>query len=181
MSVNNLQNSNLQILPMPELKKILIIPLSVIIASSIIIMFTTNMSDKNSLNALLSGYIGLLLGLSFTMMLISIYMKIPYLQMIPIIIVISIVFTMIIYLSVYFNIILSGNLSSYYSNFSILSLIFLGIQISFIFKNIYSKIVKPESKLFPNNVLSLSILFGVINFLFILMIGIILNFYSTQG
>ena len=32
-----------------------------------------------------------------------------------------------------------------------------------------------------NNILSLSILFGVINFLFILMIGIILNFYSTQG
>ena len=108
-------------------------------------------------------------------------MKIHYSQMIPIIIVIFIVLMMIIYLSVYFNIILSGNLSSYYSNFSILSLIFLGIQISFIFKNIYSKIAKPESKLFPNNILSLSMLFGVINFLFILMIGIILNFYSTQG
>lgn len=180
MSDTNLQSSmpNLQ---MPEFKKIIIIPLSVIIASSIIILFTTNMSDKNSLYALLSGYIGLFLSLSFTMILISIYMKIPYSQMIPIIIVICILFTMIIGLSVYFNIILSGNLSSYYSIFSILSLIFLGIQIYFIFKNIYSKIVKPDSKLFPNNILSLSILFGVINFLFILMIGIILNFYSTQG
>ena len=52
-----------------EYKKVLNVPLSVIIGSFIIIIITTGMTDKNGLKALIGGYSGLLLGLIFVIII----------------------------------------------------------------------------------------------------------------
>ena len=127
-----------------EFKKIMNIPFSVIIASFIIIIITTNMTDTNSLSALIGGYIGLLVGVLFVMVLINIFTKTGYLDMIPLIFILSIVTLILYYLFTYFDRISKGEVSTYYTSFSILSTIFLFAQTLMIFKSIISKMNNQE-------------------------------------
>jgi F0F1-type ATP synthase assembly protein I len=52
-----------------EYKKVINIPLAVIIASFIIIIITTGMTNKNGVSSLIGGYTGLLLGILFVIIL----------------------------------------------------------------------------------------------------------------
>jgi hypothetical protein len=164
-----------------EFKKLMNVPLSVIIASSIIITITTNMTDRNGLTALLGGYLGLLLGLLFVLLLNVIFIKTPYLDMGPIIMVMIIIGLLYYYLNIYFERIIAGHVSNYYSGFSILSLLFLAIQLIIIFNVVYNKTQDLNGELFSKTTYALLTLFSVINILVVLTIGVILHFYSTQG
>lgn len=161
-----------------EFKKVMNVPLAVIIASFIIIIITTNMTDTNGLSALLGGYSGLLLGMLFIMIINLVFLKTSYLEMFPIVMVLIIVGLLIFYLSTYFDRISKGEVSGYYSSFSILSTIFLLTQVIIIFRSVYEK---QDMKLFNDTTFSLLGLFSVINLLIVLTIGVILHFYSTQG
>ena len=88
---------------------------------------------------------------------------------------------LIFYLSKYFDKISKGEVSSYYSSFSLLSTIFLFTQLIIIFNSIFNVSKSQNDKLFSNKTFALLRLFGVINLLIVLTIGIILQFYSTQG
>ena len=164
-----------------EFKKLMNVPLAVIIASGIVITITTNMTDKNALTALLGGYLGLLLGLLFVLILNVIFIKTPYLDMVPIIMVMIIVVLLLYYLYIYFDRIMSGHVSNYYSSFSLISLLLLAIQLIMIFNVVYDKNQDPNTKLFSDTTFALLTLFSVINILIVLTIGVILHFYSTQG
>jgi len=164
-----------------EFKKLMNVPLSVIIASSIIITITTNMTDRNGLTALLGGYLGLLLGLLFVLLLNVIFIKTSYLDMGPIIMVMIIIGLLLYYLNIYFDRIIAGHVSNYYSGFSILSLLFLAIQLIIIFNVVYNKTQDLNAELFSKTTYALLTLFSVINILVVLTIGVILHFYSTQG
>lgn len=167
-----------------EYKKVINVPLSIIIASIIIIIVTTNMTDTNGLSALIGGYSGLLLGLLFVILLNQIFANTSYLDMIPMIVLMMIISLMIFYLAKYFDRISKGEVSNYYSSFSLLSTVFLMTQIIIIFNSMYSRITnnnQMSNKLFSDTTYSLLGLFGVINMLIVLTIGIILHFYSTQG
>jgi hypothetical protein len=167
-----------------EYKKVINVPLSIIIASIIIIIVTTNMTDTNGLSALIGGYSGLLLGLLFVILLNQIFANTSYLDMIPMIVLMMIISLMIFYLAKYFERISKGEVSNYYSSFSLLSTVFLMTQIIIIFNSMYSRITNNNqlsNKLFSDTTYSLLGLFGVINMLIVLTIGIILHFYSTQG
>ena len=85
------------------------------------------------------------------------------------------------YLRIYFDRISSGEVSSYYSSFSLLSSIFLFTQIIIIFNAIYNKKDNTGTELFMPQTFSLLGLFSVINIIIVLTIGIVLHFYSTQG
>ena len=74
-----------------------------------------------------------------------------------------------------------GEVSSYYSSFSVLSTIFLFTQLTIIFSSIFDSLKNSNEKLFSRNASTLLGLFGVINFLIVSTIGIILQFYSTDG
>lgn len=164
-----------------EFKKLMNIPYAIIIASFIIIIVTTNMTDKNGLSALLGGYSGLFLGMLFIMILNLVFTNTTYLDMFPVLMIIIICGLLISYLGIYFDRISKGEVSNYYSSFSILSLIFLATQVGLIFTAIYSKSQDINSKLFSDTTFSLLGLFSVINIIIVLTIGIVLHFYSTQG
>jgi hypothetical protein len=164
-----------------EFEKVMNVPFAVIIASFIIIMITTNMTDNNGLSALLGGYIGLLIGMLFVMIINLVFTKTTYLDMFPIGMIVIIVGLLIFYLRKYFDRISKGEVSGYYSSFSLLSTIFLFTQVILILISMYGKTQEQTTKLFSDTTFSLLGLFSVINLLIVLTIGIILHFYSTQG
>lgn len=166
-----------------EYKKVINIPYTVIIASFIIIIVTTNMTDSNGLSALIGGYSGLIVGILFVIVLTSVYKNVYYfLQMLfPLLIVLVISTLIMVYLIIYFDKISKGEVSGYYSTFSILSSIFLITQVVIIFSAIFSKSSEQESRLFTNTTFSLLGLIGAINLLIVITMGIVLRFYSTQG
>ena len=172
----NLENFNKE-----EFEKVMYIPFAVIVASCIIIIITTNATDSNGLSALLGGYSGLMLGILFVMILNLVFTKITYLEMFPVLMVLIISGLLIFYLSKYFDKISKGEVSSYYSSFSLLSAIFLFTQLIIIFNSIFNMSKYQNEKLFSNKTFALLRLFGVINLLIVITIGIILQFYSTQG
>jgi len=164
-----------------EYKKCMNILLAIITASSIIIIITANMYDKNALSALIGGYSGLLLGMLFIIIVTLLANQSTYFDMIPILMIIIIVALLINYIGLYFDRIASGEVSSYYSNFSLLSTLFLFTQIIIIFSAIYSKSENKDQQLFSNKTFSLLGLFSIINLIIVITIGIVLHFYSTQG
>ena len=161
-----------------EFKKVIYIPFAIIITSIIIILVTTNVINANGLSALLGGYSGLTLGILFVTILSWVYTKRIYLEMFPVLIISC---CLIFYLTKYFDKISKGEVSSYYSSFSVLSTIFLFTQLIIIFSSMFNALKNSNEKLFSKNTSTLLGLFGVINFLIVLTIGIILQFYSTDG
>ena len=161
-----------------EFKKVIYIPFGIIIVSIIIILITTNITNTNGLSALLGGYSGLMLGILFVTILSWIYTKRIYFELFPILIISGF---LIFYLTKYFDKISKGEVSSYYSSFSVLSAIFLFTQVSIIFSSIFDALKNSNEKLFSKNTSTLLGLFGVINFLIVSTVGIILQFYSTDG
>jgi hypothetical protein len=164
-----------------EFKKVMNVPLAVIIASCIIILVTSNMTDTNGLSALLGGYSGLLLGMLFIIIINLVFTNTSYFDMIPVLMIIIIVCLLISYLSIYFDEISKGHVCGYYSSFSLLSSIFLFTQIIIILNAIYSKNDTQSTQLFTGTTFSVLGLFSVINIIIVLTIGVVLHFYSTQG
>lgn len=158
-----------------EYNRAINIPLAVIIASFIIIIITTGMTDSNGLSALIGGYSGLLLGLLFIVILN--FPPVRYLDMMPFAFLMSIISLFIYYLSTYFEQISTGNVSGYYNSFSILSTLFLAAQMAILF----SAMFKGLGNGLGNKTFSILALLGVIHFLIVTTIGIVLHFYSTQG
>ena len=155
-------------------ENIINIPLSVIIASFIIIIITSGMTDSNGLSALIGGYSGLLLGIIFVAIL-----KYPpnrWMDFVPFAIVISIISLMIFYLGTYFDTISSGQVSGYYGTFSTLSTIFLAVQIRILLMSTMNLETSMTNKTY-----ALLGLFGTINILLVITVGVVLHFYSTQG
>ena len=165
-----------------EFKTIMNIPFSVIIASFIIIIITTNMTDTNGLSALIGGYFGLMIGMLFVLILNLVFTNTTYLDMFPVVFVLAIIGLIVYYLFTYFDRISKGEVSGYYGSFSILSTIFLITQSIMIFTAIFNKLQNPNiSVLFNDTTFAILGLFGVINMLIVLTMGIVLHFYSTQG
>lgn len=155
---------------------------AVIMASCIIILITTNMTDPNALSALIGGYSGLLLGMLFIVALnlgLQIYTT---MDMLPLLMIMIICLLLICYLGIYFERIAKGDVSSYYSSFSLLSTVFLFTQLSMIFSAIFkNKNNTEQHRLFSYPTLSFLGLFSLINILIVVTLGIVLKFYSTQG
>jgi hypothetical protein len=160
-------------------KKINWIPYSVMIAASFIILITTGVPGKNALNGLISGYIGY--GVAM-LCLSTLYMPpVNWKDLVPFGMIIGIVVTMLFYLNIYFDRISNGTVSEYYKSFSVLSTIFLAAQSFILFYSLSNIIDNVNTKLIKDKTWSLLVLFGVINYLIIITLGVILEFYSTQG
>ena len=160
-------------------KFLLNIPFAVIIASFIIILTTTTMTDTNGLSALLGGYSGVTLGTLFTILIIV--SNRFTLDVVPLLLVLVIAVLMIAYLSIYFDNISKGQVSGYYSTFSILSTVFMVVQILIIFRAIYSQQQFISGGIFTPTTFAFLILVAIINILIVLTLGITLKFYATQG
>jgi hypothetical protein len=151
----------------------------VIIASFIIIIITSGITDTNGLNALICGYIGLLLGIFFILINSPIQ---NLLDLFPFVAIMIIVILLLYYFRTYYHIISSGQVSSYYSSFSTLSTVFLAVQIIILFKELYRAQTKDISgALLTNSSIAILGLLAIINSLIVITLGTILHFYSTQG
>jgi hypothetical protein len=162
-----------------EYKRVINIPLAVIISSFIIIIITTGMTNKNGVSALIGGYTGLLLGILFVIVL-----NIPtnnWINFFPFFYIMFIVSVLLYYLYAYFDKISSGEISSYYGSFSILSTIFLATQVIILFSSMIKSNGDFSNNFLSNKTFSILSLFAVINFLMVITLGIVLHFYSTQG
>lgn len=170
---------NLPMLNKEEYNRAINVPLAVIIASFIIIVITTGMTNSNGLSALIGGYSGLLLGLLFIVILN--FPPVRYLDMVPFAFLMIIISLFIYYLSTYFEQISTGNVSGYYNSFSILSTLFLAAQMAVLFSAMFKGLGNGGLGMLSNKTFSILALLGVINFLIVITIGIVLHFYSTQG
>jgi len=166
---------------MEEYKRILYVPYSVIIASFIIILITSGIQNENGLSALIGGYMGLFLGILIVIVVTWINMPSGnLLYLAPFILVLLIVFLLLYYLFTYYDRISKGEVSEYYSSYSTLSTIFLAVQVFTLFSALFN-VDELTKKLLPYRTFALLILFGVIDFLIVITLGVILHFYSTQG
>ena len=162
-----------------EYSKVINIPLAVIISSFIIIIITTGITNTNGLSSLIGGYIGLLLGIIFIIIL-----NMPIgnlLDLVPFASIIVIVSLIIYYLFTYFDNISSGQISSYYGSFSVVSTIFLATQIIILFSAFFNSSGDLSTKILSDKTFALLSLIAVINLLVVITLGVVLHFYSTQG
>ena len=162
-----------------EYSKVINIPLAVIIASFIIIIITTGITNTNGLSSLIGGYMGLLLGMIFIIIL-----NMPIgnlLDLVPFVSIIIIVSLIIYYLFTYFDNISSGQISSYYGSFSVVSTIFLATQIIILFSAFFNSSGDLSTKILSDKTFALLSLIAVINLLVVITLGVVLHFYSTQG
>lgn len=161
------------------------VPFAVIIASCIIIVMTSGLTDKNGLSALIGGYYGLLLGILFVVIIKNypLYPIIKILDLVPFIIIMMIILILIYYLTTYFDKISTGDVSGYYNSFSGLSTLFLATQLLILFSELFrnSTVLSSPEKKISSKMFALLVLLGTINFLVVITIGIVLKFYSTQG
>lgn len=180
-------------------KKIMNVPFSIIVASFIIIIITSNTQDSNGLSALIGGFFGLLCGLFLialtilyekpipnsqnetSILMILTYLKEILLDIFPIFMMLGIISILIYYLYAYFDKIANGEVSSYYNSFLNLSTIFLVFQIGLMLDSIYKKTQNGSANLFSNDKYSILVMFGLINSLVVITIGVVLRYYSTQG
>jgi hypothetical protein len=165
-----------------EFKKVITVPLSITIASFILIIITSGVTNSNAVSALIGGYMGLFIGILIVLVVTAINVPMNnWYYLAPFILVLIIIFTLLSYIYSYYNRIANGEVSEYYIAYSNLSTIFLAIQLIMLFKGLYSITDDFTKTLFPGKSYSLLILFGVVDMLIVITLGVILKFYSTQG
>jgi len=165
-----------------EYKRILYVPLSVVIAAFIVVIMTSGVTNSNGVSGLIGGYMGMFIGILIILVITSTNLSIGnWLNLGPFVLLLLIIFLLLYYLFTYYDRISNGEVSDYYSSFSTLSTIFLATQVIMMFSALFNVSADPNRKLFPYKTLALLILFGVINFIIVITLGIILGFYTTQG
>jgi hypothetical protein len=165
-----------------EYKEVLMVPLSIIVASFILVIITSGVTNSNGVSALIGGYMGLFIGILIVLVVTA--MKVPisnWFYLAPFMLVLIIIFILISYLFAYYDRISNGEVSEYYGAYSTLSTIFLVVQLIIIFSALFKVSDDFNKTLFPGKSFSLLILFGVIDMLIVVTLGVILKFYSTQG
>jgi hypothetical protein len=164
---------------MDALKKVINIPYAIIVSSFVIIIITSNVMNQNALSALIGGYSGLLLGILFMLVLMMSQPNSMSMDLIPIALQLGLIGLIMYYLIAYYENIAKGEVSSYYSSFMTLSTLLLAIQMGVIMKSIYQR--QDIARLFTNTTYSMLVLFGLLNALVVITMGIVLRFYTTQG
>ena len=167
-----------------NIKQLMYIPFALIITSIILIGITIKTTNQNALSALLGGYSGLFIGLLFVMILKLLFLNAKYIDMIPIIMFMILIGLLIYLISTYFDRIISGNVSSYYLTYSYISYALLILQLGVIFIDIFKTNLFSGDKVAKLSTSTSSMmfwLFYILNFAAVIIINVVLYFYSTQG
>lgn len=158
---------------------------AVVIAGSLTVAVTTELTGRNALLGLISGYsailaaIFLLLGWLFKFTMDTSYFS-KLMLISPFVILIAFIILIMVYLSIYFTKIASKNVPSSYYTFSRLSSVFLIIQIFIILFSLTGETFQ-KLKTFSNKTFSVLMLMSTLNALWIIYLGVILKFYTSDG
>ena len=159
---------------------------AIIISGFIIILITTGTTNYNGLAALIGGYSTVLVALVFFGTINWIYINndtivYPIFKLLAIFLnICGIIILLISYLSIYFENIISEQVSNYYYSFSKLSTMFLAVQILMFFSIFANKKDINVGKTLDKTC-SIILLLGLVNIIIVTTIGIVLKYYSTQG
>lgn len=160
------------------------VPLALLVASTVIILVTTTMTDPNGLSALIGGYSGVVVGLLLTMVVITTFSpNTKYIELLPLFALMCVIGLMLYFLSSHFKEIAEGHVSPSYVSFSMLSTLFMGFQMGIILKSMYDH-YRNESLngvLFTQVTFALLGMFSVMHAMVVLTVGVILQYYGTQG
>jgi len=166
-------------------RNLLNVALAVMVASFVILFVTTATTPTvNSTSAQLGGYIGLMASVLFVFALCLTVSPInDWMSVSPLVSMLIVLFLLTLYVTQYFDSIAHGHVSTYYSSFSWASLVFMTAQLGTMMNSLFR--YEPSStqtqSLFPNKSRALLSLYGIINGLIVVSLGITLKFYSTQG
>jgi hypothetical protein len=166
-------------------KSITNIVYAIVIASGLVILITTGLTNQNAVIGLITSYgsilaaILLLLAWVFKYTIDTSYYN-KLLLMLPFIVLIILVSMILTYLSVYFNRITSNKISDYYFLFSRLSALFLILQLFIIFSSV-SNVNFAKTKSIENNTFAVLMLMATLNTIWVVSLGVILKYYSTDG
>jgi len=158
---------------------------AIVIACTLVIIITSSINNKNALIGLITSYgailasLLLLLGWIFKYTLSSSYYS-KLLLLTPFILLIIIISLILAYLSVYFNRITSNKISKYYYLFSNLSGLFLIIQMFIILSSV-TNIDFAATKTFSSKTFTLLMFIATLNTIWVISLGVILKYYSTDG
>lgn len=163
---------------------ILHVPLALLVASTVVIVVTTTMTDSNGLSALIGGYSGVVVGLLLTVVIVTTFSpNTHYIELLPLMVLMCVTGLMLYLVSSNFKEISEGHVSPSYVSFSMLSTLFMGLQMGIIFKSMYDhyKNASSNGMLFNQVTFALLGMFGVMHGMVALTVGVILKYYGTQG
>lgn len=158
---------------------------AVVIAASLIILTTTEISGKNALMGLMSGYGSILAAILLLLVWLFKYtMGTSYFSkftlILPFVLIITFIGLIMVYLSSYFNRIASKDVPKSYYTFSRLSSLFIIAQIFIILYSISSDTFQ-SLKTLGNKTFSILMLMSALNAIWVIYLGVILKFHAADG
>jgi hypothetical protein len=160
------------------------IPITVIIASIIIIFITTSVSGENGVISLIAGYSGLLAGLFFFIVIVLLNLgsfKLSYIvDFFPMLLVITTIVVTLIYISKYSENIANEHVPYEYYTYSYISVILILLQLWFIISAMKNS-DQNTLELFKQPIYSLVCLLWTINIIVVIILCTLLQFYNTNG
>jgi len=160
------------------------IPITIIIASIIIIFITISVTGENGIISLISGYSGLLAGLFFFIVILLLNLgsfRLSYIiDFFPILLVVITIIVTLIYIIRYSTNIANGHVPYEYYTYSYISAILILIQLWFIISAMKNA-DQNTLEMFKQPIYSLVCLLWTINIIVIIIMSTLLQFYSTNG
>lgn len=160
------------------------IPVTIIIASLIIILFTINATSENGVISLMSGYSGLLAGIVFFLVITFVSLgsiKLTYIfDLFPFILILITIAVSLAFTNNNAQNIAAGHVPAEYYTYSYISIFFIIVQLWFLISAIRNVGENPL-QILGQPTYSLLCLLWTLNIIVVIIISIILQFYSTNG
>ena len=165
-----------------DYRKLINVPLAIAIASVVVIVFTTTSLNANGLSALIGGQVGLLLSLLFLVVIHITFTNAINIDMLPLFLLMCVISMLLYYIITNFDHISSQHVPAYYTAFSWLFNLFVGAQLWLVFGamcNTNKDFV--ASRLFTRVTLCVLGLLNLLTWVIVITLGIVLQYYTTQG
>jgi hypothetical protein len=162
-----------------------------IVGGLILVLITTFTVSYSSLIGSILGYCAAGVGIAmiggyifYTLSIAENQVKFTFGSVIyrltPFITLLSIIFMSVYIIGTYLERISSGRVTGFYNVFTVLSTIFVSLQVYILFKSSRTKQFR-EAGIMSNMSISSSYLLSIINLIIVVTLGIALRYYSTDG
>ena len=179
-----IQNQNLQNNSINYISFLKFIPVTIIIASTIIILLTINSTGENGVISLISGYSGLLAGIVFFLVITFVSLESIKMSFIidifPFILMLITIIVTIIFTNNSWQNISDGHVPSEYYTYSYISLFLIIVQLWFLVSAIRN-IGQTPLQIIGQPTYSMLCLLWTLNIIVVIIISILLKFYKTNG
>jgi hypothetical protein len=160
------------------------IPVTIIIASTIVIFLTINSTGENGIISLMFGYSGLLAGIVFFLVITFVSLesiKFSYIiDLLPFILILTVIIITIVFTNNSWQRISDGHVAPEYYTYSYISLFLIIVQLWFLVSAIRN-IGQNPLQIFSQPTYSLLCLLWTFNIIVVIIISILLKFYGTNG